>query len=50
MVVLFMATASDAVSGTLPVVCTPASGSWFPEGTTTVSCMTSDQAGNQARG
>lgn len=39
-------TASDVVSGTVGVTCTPASGSTFPVGPTTVSCTASDGAGN----
>src|SRR5205085_3257033 len=38
----------DAVSGSVPVVCSPASGSTFPVGTTTVSCRASDSRGNVA--
>ncbi|WP_448337800.1 HYR domain-containing protein [Chloroflexus aurantiacus] len=49
-VVTFTATASDAVSGTVPVSCTPPSGSTFAIGTTTVTCTASDAAGNVASG
>ncbi|MEV0580873.1 HYR domain-containing protein [Streptomyces sp. NPDC050392] len=42
----YTATATDANDGTLPVVCTPASGSFFPVGTTTVTCSATDAAGN----
>ncbi len=47
-VVTFTASASDPVYGTLPVTCTPASGSTFPFGTTTVKCTASDTRGNTA--
>lgn len=39
------ATAQDAVSGVGAVTCTPASGSTFPIGTTTVTCSTTNGAG-----
>ena len=42
----FVVPANDAVSGSLIPVCTPASGSVFPSGTTTVSCSAIDLAGN----
>lgn len=42
----YTATATDAQDGTLPVTCTPASGSLFPVGTTTVTCSATDAAGN----
>ncbi|HET8528173.1 MAG TPA: PKD domain-containing protein [Gaiellaceae bacterium] len=41
-------TATDDVDGPVAVVCTPAAGSTFPLGTTTVSCSASDAAGNTA--
>ncbi|MEX2272520.1 MAG: HYR domain-containing protein [Vicinamibacterales bacterium] len=44
--VTFTATATDAVSGSPAVSCSPASGSNFPIGTTEVYCMASDAAGN----
>jgi hypothetical protein len=44
--VLFMATASDAVDGSVPIVCTPPSGSTFLLGTTTVNCSATDSRGN----
>nr|WSX76366.1 HYR domain-containing protein [Streptomyces sp. NBC_00899] len=44
--VRYTATATDAVDGPLPVSCTPASGSLFPLGTTTVTCTATDSAGN----
>ncbi|MGC8952805.1 HYR domain-containing protein, partial [Chloroflexus sp.] len=40
----------DAVSGAVAVTCTPASGSTFPLGTTTVTCTATDAAGNTASG
>jgi hypothetical protein len=39
-------TATDQVDGVRPVVCTPASGSTFPPGATTVRCSASDTRGN----
>ncbi|QIK74577.1 HYR domain-containing protein [Nocardioides piscis] len=39
--------ASDSVSGSLPVTCTPASGSTFRLGSTNVTCTATDGAGNQ---
>jgi len=41
-------TATDLVYGTDAVVCTPASGSTFPIGTSTVTCNVHDAAGNPA--
>lgn len=41
------ATATDVVDGTLTASCTPASGSKFALGTTTVTCSATDQAGNK---
>ena len=46
--VSFVATATDAVDGTLIPVCTPTSGSVFPIGVTTVTCTATDAAGNGA--
>ncbi|WP_322513568.1 HYR domain-containing protein, partial [Chloroflexus sp.] len=48
--VTFTASATDAVSGTVPVTCVPASGSLFPLGVTTVNCTATDGAGNTASG
>ena len=45
-VVTFTASAVDAVEGPKPVTCTPASGSTFPIGHTTVTCTASDTTGN----
>lgn len=42
----YTATATDAHDGPVPVTCTPASGSFFPIGTTTVTCSATDAAGN----
>jgi endo-1,4-beta-xylanase len=41
--------AIDTHDGPLTPVCTPASGSLFPVGTTTVTCTATDAAGNQAK-
>ena len=49
-VVTYTASASDLVDGARPVACTPASGSTFPIGTTSVSCSASDLHGNSASG
>jgi hypothetical protein len=49
-VVKFTASASDLVDGSMPVTCTPTSGSTFPVGTTTVTCSAKDKAGNSASG
>lgn len=46
-VATFSATATDAVTTALNVTCSPASGSVFALGTTTVNCSTQDAAGNQ---
>jgi hypothetical protein len=40
--------ATDTVDGSDPVTCTPASGSTFGFGTTTVTCKATDSAGNVA--
>jgi hypothetical protein len=45
-VVEFSATAQDDVSGTLPVNCSPSSGSLFPPDRTRVTCAAMDEAGN----
>jgi hypothetical protein len=47
-IVNFTVSASDLVDGSVAVTCTPASGSTFPLGTTTVSCSATDKAGNTA--
>lgn len=46
--VTFTATANDSISGTVPVVATPASGSTFPLGISSVSLSATDAAGNIA--
>jgi hypothetical protein len=43
--VTFTATATDPVYGTLPVTCSPASGSMFPLGATTVVCSATNDFG-----
>lgn len=48
--VTFTATANDPDNGVVPVTCTPASGSTFPLGNTTVTCSASDPAGNTGTG
>jgi hypothetical protein len=48
--VTFTATAEDAVDGSVTVDCTPASGSLFAFGTTTVTCTASDTSGNTSTG
>jgi HYR domain len=45
-VVSFTATAVDSVSGSLATSCTPASGTTFAIGTTTVACRATDTANN----
>lgn len=49
-VVTYTATATDLVDGSVAVGCTPASGSTFPAGTTTVHCSASDSRGNGSAG
>ena len=49
-VVSYSATATDVVDGSRPVTCTPASGSSFPIGATTVHCSATDAHGNTANG
>jgi hypothetical protein len=49
-VVNFNATASDLVSGSVNVDCSPASGDTFAIATTTVNCSATDAAGNEATG
>jgi len=48
--VTYTATASDLVDSDVAVQCTPASGSMFALGTTTVSCEATDDSGNSATG
>jgi choice-of-anchor A domain-containing protein/uncharacterized repeat protein (TIGR01451 family)/uncharacterized repeat protein (TIGR02543 family) len=47
---LFTATATDAIAGSVPVTCAPASGSTFPLGTTAVTCSANDGHGNVVQG
>ncbi len=46
----FTATASDLVDGSVPVVCTPPSGSTFPLGITSVECVATDAHDNESSG
>ncbi len=46
----YTASASDTVDGTVAVTCTPASGSTFGLGATTVTCTATDTASNEATG
>ena len=48
--VSFVAAATDNFDGTVPVNCTPASGTVFGLGSTTVQCSAIDSAGNPANG
>ena len=45
-VVTYTATAVDDLDGPVPAVCTPASGTLFPNGPTTVTCTAADSFGN----
>jgi predicted outer membrane repeat protein len=47
-IVTFSVSATDLVSGPATVVCTPASGSTFAIGQTTVTCRATDASANQA--
>jgi HYR domain len=49
-VVTYTATATDLVDGSVPVSCSPASGSTFNTGTTTVNCSATDAHHNTATG
>jgi HYR domain len=49
-VVTFVATATDAVTNSITPTCTPASGTAFPIGTTTVTCTAKDAANNSSSG
>ena len=44
----FTSNATDLVDGPLVAACTPASGTIFPVGTTTVSCVATDTSGNSS--
>lgn len=46
--VYFSVTASDTCDASPSLVCTPPPGSYFPRGTTMVTCMATDASGNQA--
>ena len=46
----YLASATDLVDGALPISCSPASGTTFPAGTSTVACSAMDAHGNQATG
>ena len=48
--VTYTASATDDRDGPLTPTCTPASGSTFPVGTTTVTCTATDTAGNTGTG
>jgi large repetitive protein len=48
--VTYSASATDQVDPTVPVSCTPTTGSNFPLGTTTVDCSAADDTGNTASG
>jgi hypothetical protein len=48
--VTYTATATDIVDGPVTPSCSPASGSFFPNGTTTVNCSATDAHGNTATG
>jgi len=48
--VTYTATATDLVDGSVAVTCSPASGSTFPLGTTTVQCTATDAHNNTAHG
>src|SRR5262245_36393918 len=47
-IVNFTVTATDGCDAAPSVVCVPPSGSFFPRGTTTVTCTATDASGNQA--
>jgi HYR domain len=49
-IVPYTATANDFVDGPITPQCSPASGSLFPVGDTTVTCTATDAAGNTATG
>ena len=46
--VFFSVTATDASDPTPTVVCVPPSGSFFPQGTTIVTCTATDASGNES--
>ena len=45
----FTVTATDNCSGPVSIVCTPPSGSVFPTGTNTVTCVATDSCGNTSQ-
>jgi hypothetical protein len=45
----FAVTATDNCSGPVSIVCTPPSGSVFPAGTNTVTCVATDSCGNTSQ-
>ena len=47
---MYAASATDLVDGSVPVGCSPRSGSVFPAGTTTVTCTATDAHGNSTTG
>lgn len=47
-IVTFDVSAEDGIDGSVAVTCSPASGSQFPIGTTTVQCTATDSRGNTA--
>jgi hypothetical protein len=49
-VVTWTASATDAIDGSVPVICTPASGSTFATGVTQVNCTATDSSLNVAYG
>jgi HYR domain len=49
-VVTYNVTANDDTDGTVSVVCSRASGTTFPVGTTQVTCSATDSSGNEATG
>jgi hypothetical protein len=48
--VTYVATATDLIDGTVPVICTPLSGSTFAIATTTVQCVATNSSGKSANG
>ena len=48
--VTYSASAEDVVDGPVNVACSPASGSFFPTGSTTVNCSASDSRNNDSAG
>jgi hypothetical protein len=46
----YSASATDVCAGSVSVNCTPASGSTFPLGVTTINCSANDGNGNTANG